>query len=151
MRLWSSLPGKMGEIGARGGNFSDYVDEHGLAEYFLFLGWVPDPENVLMACDMLAAPGFENNPWGRDIIEAYSLGKPVVATGKWDAFVKDGQTGLLSENFDADQFAEKIIRLADDRERLKQMGAAGQKNINDICSPPDRARDLLDVWYSLAR
>jgi glycosyltransferase involved in cell wall biosynthesis len=149
MRLWSSLPGKMGEIGARGGDFGDYVNDLGLTQYFKFPGWVPDPENLLASCDLLAAPGVENNPWGRDIIEACSLGKPVLATGTWDTFIKDGETGFLSENFDASQFAENLLYLADDRDRLKRMGEAGQKNITKLCSPPDRAHDLLKVWRSL--
>jgi glycosyltransferase involved in cell wall biosynthesis len=149
MKLWSSLPGKLGEIGRSGGSFEDYVTEEGLAEFFLFLGWVPAPEEVLSACDMLAAPGFENNPWGRDIIEAYSQGKPVIATGSWDIFVKNGQTGLLAENFDADEFAENILELEKDRSKLRQMGESGQRNIFSLCSPHDRARDLQELWISL--
>ncbi|MBT4703484.1 MAG: glycosyltransferase, partial [Rhodospirillaceae bacterium] len=59
MRLWPSLPGKLGETAARGGDFKDYVEALGLGDYFLFLGWVPNPEQVLAACDALAAPGYE--------------------------------------------------------------------------------------------
>ncbi len=150
MRLWSSLPGKLGEIAARGGNFEDYVKDLGLADLFLFLGWVPNPESVLAACDLLAAPGFDNNPWGRDIIEAYSLGRPVIATGRWDKFVKDGQTGLLAADFEAGKFARDILLLADDRKKLGQMGEAGRRNIASLCSPHDRAHDLQKLWQSVA-
>jgi glycosyltransferase involved in cell wall biosynthesis len=151
MALWPSLPGDLGEVGAKGGTFKDYVRNRGLEHLFLFLGWVPDPERVLAACDILAAPGFENNPWGRDIIEAYALGKPVIATGTWDTFVKNGRTGLLTENFEAEKFARDILHLSSDRDRLKHMGETGKKNITTLCSPPDRARDLLELWQSAAR
>lgn len=149
MRLHSSLPGKLGQIGARGGNFEDFVREMGLGHFFLFLGWVPEPERVLAACDLLAALSTEDNPWGRDIIEAYSLGKPVIATGKWDIFVKDGQTGLLADGFDADKFAGELLRLCNDRESLRQMGEAGRRNISSLCNPTDRGRDLQELWRTL--
>jgi len=150
MRLGPSLPGKLGETAARGGDFKDYVEALGLGDYFLFLGWVPNPEQVLAACDALAAPGYENNPWGRDIIEAFSLGKPVIATGHWDTFVKNGETGLLAETFDASKFARDILRLAEDRSKLRDMGEAGRRNINSLCNPPARARDLQQLWQSVA-
>lgn len=150
MRLWPSLPGKLGETAARGGDFKDYVEALGLGDYFLFLGWVPNPEQVLAACDALAAPGYENNPWGRDIIEAFSLGKPVIATGHWDTFVKNGETGLLAENFDAGKFARDILRLAEDRSKLRDMGEAGRRNINSLCNPSARAHDLQQLWRSVA-
>ncbi len=150
MRLWSSLPGRLGEFGAQGKDFSDYVKSLGLENLFLFLGWVADPERVLAACDMLAAPAYGNNPWGRDIIEAYSLGKPVIATGTWNGFVKNGQTGLLAEKFEAGKFAVDILSLANNRIYLKEMGEAGRLNIASLCSPPDRARDLQALWQSVA-
>ncbi|MDA1100696.1 MAG: glycosyltransferase family 4 protein, partial [Proteobacteria bacterium] len=150
MRLHSSLPGRLGQIGAQGGDFEDFVGELGLGDFFLFLGWVPEPERVLAACDLLAAPSTENNPWGRDIIEAYSLGKPVIATGKWDVFVKNGQTGLLADGFEADKFARDLLRLCDDRESLRRMGEAGRRNISSLCNPIDRARDLQAHWQSVA-
>jgi glycosyltransferase involved in cell wall biosynthesis len=151
MRLWPSLPGKLGEIGAKGGDFKDYINELGLADFFLFLGWVSNPESVLVACDALAAPAFGNNPWGRDIIEAYSFGKPVIATGTWDTFVKNGRTGLLAETFDAKEFANEILLLVSDRARLKRMGETGRQNIAMLCSPLDRARDLAELWQSVAQ
>jgi glycosyltransferase involved in cell wall biosynthesis len=149
MKLWSSLPGRMGRIGNEGGTLQDYVSELGLDSFFHFTGWVPEPDRVLAACDMLAAPSFGNNPWGRDIIESYSLERPVMATGNWNGFVKHAQTGLLADIFDPEKFAKDILRLADDRSALKKMGEVGRQNIVEVCSPVDRAHDLQNIWQSL--
>jgi len=146
MTLRHGFPGRLGELGAQGGTLADYVNEVGLGDMFLFLGWVPDPEGVLAACDLLAAPGTENNPWGRDIIEAYSAGKPVLAVGAWDRFVQHGITGILHPKFEAAEFANDITALLDDREALKRMGLAGQQNILDLCSPAASAAGLLEFW-----
>ncbi len=150
MRLWPSLPGALGAVAARGGDFEAYVNDLGLAEFFHFLGWVPDPEQVLSACDLLAVPSMENNPWGRDVIEALSLGKPVLATGEWDGFIKDGETGLLAANFEAENFADELLNLFDDRAKLDYWGETGRRHIASICSPPDRAHDLQELWHSVA-
>lgn len=151
MRLWRSLPGNLGNLASRGGDFEDYVKELGLADQFLFLGWVPDPGRVFAACDLVGVPGYLNDPWGRDIIEAYSHSRPVIATGSWDLFVKNNQTGILVEHFDAREFAQAIVLLSEDRGKLKRMGEAGQKNIASLCSPRDRARDLQELWQTLAQ
>lgn len=150
MRLWRSLPGELGIVAAQGGDFETYVANLGLSKFFLFLGWVPDPEQVLSACDLLAVPSMENNPWGRDVIEALSLGKPVLATGEWDGFVKDGETGLLAADFDANRFADELLGLFDDRAKLEHWGETGRRNITALCSPPDRARDLQELWRAVA-
>lgn len=146
MTLRHGLPGRLGELGTQGGTLADYVNEIGLGNMFLFLGWVPDPEGVLAACDLLAAPGMENNPWGRDIIEAYSAGKPVLAVGTWDRFVRHGVTGVLHATFDAAEFATDIAALAGDKETLKRMGSAGRENILMLCSPASSAAKLLEFW-----
>ena len=53
------------------------------------------PKEVLKMADVLIRLTRRNDPWGRDIIEALAFGKPVIATGTWDGFVKHYQNGFL--------------------------------------------------------
>ena len=92
MTLPKYLAGKLGDIGRQGGSLADYAKFQGVADMFLFLGHVPDPERVLAAAGLLIKPTRESNPWGRDFIEALAAGKPVASFGTYSKFVEDGKT-----------------------------------------------------------
>ena len=146
MALTGSMPGLLGELGRRGGSLSDFVAARGRSDMFQFLGHVSDPESVLAACDVLAKPTRENNPWGRDTLEALALGKPVLTCGRYAVFVEDGITGVLQAEFDADRLAESIMRLEDDRALARRMGEAGRIRVRALCDGRGRAEDLRAVW-----
>ena len=146
MALTGSMPGLLGEIGRRGGTLQDFAAARGQSSMFLFLGHVPDPESVLAACDALAKPTRESNPWGRDILEALALGKPVLTCGRYSKFVEDGVTGILQPEFDASMLAEAIMRLDADRGLARRMGDAGRERVRALCDGDARAADLLAAW-----
>lgn len=150
MALTRSLPGELGAVARRGGTLVDYAKARGVEDMFLFLGHVKTPEAVLAACDALAKPTRENNPWGRDILEALAAGLPVFSVGRDETFVETGITGFLQPEFDRDALADEIVRLADDRGACVRMGAAGRERVLKLCDGPARAADLLEVWQSTA-
>ncbi|MEE9210492.1 MAG: glycosyltransferase family 4 protein [Kiloniellales bacterium] len=151
MSLSRSLPGALGKIGRRGGSLKEYVDSRGVGDMFLFLGHVSEPERVLSGCDALAKPTREDNPWGRDILEAFASGKPVLSVGRWDRFVEAGKTGILQRRFNAHALARELVELADDRERCAVMGATGRERVRRLCNGPDRAAELFAVWENVRR
>ena len=69
----------------------------GVAHACRFLGWRADIElvNLYKISDVVCLPS-RNEPFGISILEAWSAGKPVVASkcGGPDEFVWDGVTGL---------------------------------------------------------
>lgn len=146
MALPRSSPGELGRVARRGGTLSDYVTGCGLSDMFLFLGHVAEPERVLAACDALANPTREDNPWGRDILEAMAAGKPVITVGTYDRFVTDGETGLIRPSYDSKLFADDILKLADQPDLGTRLGLAAQERVRDLCYGPLRASELLDVW-----
>ena len=54
------------------------------------LSFTFDIYRELMSFDIYVRPDLSGNPWGRDIIEAMALKKPVVATGNSEFFIKNG-------------------------------------------------------------
>jgi len=112
---------------------------------------VDEPERVLVACDAVARPSRDNNPWGRETIEALAAGKPVVATGTYDRFVEDGVTGLLQADYVPEVYASALTRLADDRTFCARLGGEGQRRVATLCNGPARAADLLGIWTAAAR
>lgn len=146
MTLTGSMPGLLGEIGRRGGGLEEFIAARGQSPMFQFLGHVSDPESVLAGCDALVKPTRENNPWGRDTLEALALGKPVLTCGRYDKFVEDGVTGILQPEFAAASLASAIMRLDDDRRLARRMGDAGRDRVRALCDGDARAADLLAVW-----
>lgn len=150
MQLPRSLPGPLGQIAREGGSLADYAAQRGVTEMFAFLGHVENPESVLSSSDALIKPTREANPWGRDIIEALAMARPVITLGSWDGFVRQGETGILHSTYDAEKLAAEISALSDDRAKSCIMGKNGQQRISDLCNPSDRATDLADFWHDVA-
>jgi glycosyltransferase involved in cell wall biosynthesis len=150
MTLAGRPTGRLGELATQGGSLADWAAERGVADMFLFLGHVPDPERVLAACDVLAKLSREDAPWGRDVIEAMAQGRAVLATGSWEGYVANGATGVLQTPFDAAAAAQTLIGLAEDRARTRAMGEAGRARIRKLCDGPARASDLAATWREAA-
>jgi len=146
MALRGRLPGELGRIARRGGSLADYAAARGVGDMFLFLGHVAEPETVLAACDVLAKPTREDNPWGRDILEGLAAGRPVVSIGRYDRFVESGATGILLAEYTDTAFAEALLRLDADRALAKRLGAGARARVAALCDGPARANDLLAVW-----
>ena len=113
---------------------------------FVFPGHVGEPERVLVAGHMMVRPSRNNDPWGRETLEALAAGKPVISTGTYDRFVEDGVTGRLFAEYETAAFASAIERFADDRALCARLGAAGRRRVETLCNGPARTEDLLGVW-----
>lgn len=91
------------------------------------VGYVPDPVPYFHVMDVLAFPTHREG-FGEVALEAAAAGKPVVttnATGAVDGVV-DGVTGIVVPVGDATAMAAALLRIINDPESAKRMGAAGQ-------------------------
>ena len=146
------LPGRLGKLKRQGLTFPDFIRERGLEGMFVFLGHISDPERVYVSCDIVIKPSREEaGPWGRDIIEGMSHGKPVITVGTWNRFVETGVTGFLQRDFDPVAMAHEICRLADSPEVCRALGRNARARIADLCDPECRARELQMVWLRAVR
>jgi glycosyltransferase involved in cell wall biosynthesis len=150
MALSPSLPGELGATARRGGDLADYAKDRGVGDMFMFLGHVPDPERVLSACDVLVKPTRESNPWGRDILEAMAMAKPVISCGTYNTFVINSETGYLLKEYEAADFAARIIELADNPGKAEAMGARARGVVGEKCNGRDKAAELMRIWKAAA-
>jgi glycosyltransferase involved in cell wall biosynthesis len=101
--------------------------ELGLGERTRFTGFVSDEErDAILAETRVCVCPSEKEGWGLTVIESNTLGTPVVATdadGLRDS-VRDGETGFLVENLDAEGFAKRIAQLLEDDELATRMSTA---------------------------
>ncbi len=114
-------------------------------------GHTANPERALAAGHMLLQVRRKANPWGREIIEAMTLGLPVVAVGTYQGVVQHGKTGFLVPEFQPDLIADCIVRLRDENALRHRMGEAAAKRAarffgRGICSAQMAAlyREILD-------
>ncbi len=83
----------------------------------------------LANCNLLVFPSLWHEPLSRVLIEAASIGKPIIATntGGTEDIIKDRETGLLS-NVDVNEFSKKLSKLLSDpalRRRLARNARQG--------------------------
>ena len=102
---------------------------------------------VLSTADIFVLPSLsEARP--RTIIEAMSLGVPVVASdaGGIPSLVTDGQTGLLARTGDAASLAHAIDRLVVSADLRQRLGEAGRAYVARECRADRTAAEYLAVY-----
>lgn len=112
------------------------TEELGLTEQVSFLGKVSEERKLeLLAESWCALQPSQVEGWGITVIEANTVGTPVIASrvnGLQDSVV-DGNTGILVELKNVDQFANAMITITKDaeyRERLSQNAIIWARNFD---------------------
>ncbi len=108
--------------------------ELGVADRVVLTGFRPDPARVMAASDLVVHSSTSPEPFGRVIVEAMLVGRPVVAAraGGPLEIIDDGRTGWLTEPGDDVALADRIDacrRDPDGRDRVARAGreaAAGR-------------------------
>ena len=104
----------------------------GLKENVRFLGKEPNIFDLIRVFDAFILPsvGYEDFP--NVILEAMSMGKPVIGTkvAGIPEQVLDGETGLLAEPADAGALAGAVLRLLSDAQARAEMGRKGRERFD---------------------
>lgn len=122
------------------------VDRENLGHLVRFPGYVDRPIDALAACHVLVKLTRQNNPWGRDIIEAMAVGRPVVTIGSYQKFVSDGVNGFVDTAFDAEKVAHALVRLREDPDLRGRMGAAAKARAAELFGPEKRAAEMARIF-----
>lgn len=111
-------------------------NELGLADRIVFTGFRDDVRDIMSAMDVMVHASIFPEPFGCVLIEAMAEERPVVATagGGVSEIVEDGVTGLLVPPRDVEAMAEAITTIFRDRNRAREMGAAGLRRVSESFS-----------------
>lgn len=100
------------------------IAQAGIGDIMQIHAHTETPEAQMAAMHCVIRPDASGSPWGRDIIEAMSLGRPVLATGDSDVFVKPGGNGWLVPAGACRALAEQLCALACAAPVLEDAGRA---------------------------
>ena len=104
------------------------AEEYGVK--LILMGFRNDVVEICKSCDIFVFPS-KREGLPVSVMEAMAAGLPIVCSdvrGNVD-LVKDGENGFLCKATDADEFAEKIRKLVDDKSLLLEMGIKGKETI----------------------
>ena len=119
----------------------------GIGESVRLAGFLEDALSLINAADILVLPSLAE-PFGLVLIEAMSMGKPVIATnaGGPREIVKDGITGLLVPPADPVALGEAIVSLIIDEPWRIAMGDQGRRRFREKYTVAQMTAATLEIY-----
>lgn len=126
------------------------IKELGLQNKIQFVGHREDMKEVMATVDILVHPAI-NEPFGRVIIEAMALEKPVVAydCGGPREIIDNGETGFLVETKNYKALAKKVMNLVDNAGLREEMGKKGRKKVINKFGAKRYIKEMEKIFESL--
>ena len=115
-----------------------------------FIGVRRDVPQLLAAADYLVFPSTVAH-FARPVIEASAMGKPVIASdiGGPRELVRDGETGLLVPPSDDAALAGAMLRLIEDPDGARRLGANGTLFAQEQFDAQKNVRRVITLYESL--
>ncbi len=116
-----------------------------------FAGWRKDAAQLIGACDAMVLPTRGSEGLPKAIIEAMAQSVPVIGTtvGGTPELISDGEDGYLVEPNSAEAIASAISQIASNPERLKSLGIAAKKKIQESFSVTRTADETIELYSQL--
>jgi glycosyltransferase involved in cell wall biosynthesis len=104
--------------------------QHNLTKHLTFITNLPDFRSAIRAMDIFCLPSLMQG-LGTVMLEAMSLGRPVIATGVGGitSIVRHDETGLVVPASDSDALAQRMIELIHDPIRARAIGSAARQQV----------------------
>ncbi len=124
------------------------IAAEGLDRHVILTGARRDVAACMDAMDVVIHSSIRAEPFGRVLIEAMALGRPLIAPrlGGPCEIVADGETGILVPPRDAAALAEAIATLVADRPRCAAMGRAARERVDRMFDIRHHVRAIEQVF-----
>ena len=129
---------------------SDLVDRLGLKGSVLFTGFQMDVRRIIATFDVAVLPSFFEG-MGRVLLEAMTMGKPVVASsvGGIPDLVHHGKTGFLVTPGSVSELKSGLLTLIRNKALAKEMGEEGRMRISEEFSAGRMAQSIEKLYREL--
>ncbi len=123
----------------------------GISHDTIFLGFRQNIAEYINIMDVVLHCSTRPEPFGRVIIEAMSLAKPVVAAnyGAVPELIENNVSGIIVPNIDINRFVEATITLLKDRPKAQAIGYAARKRVEQIFNLENHVHNIKKIYESL--
>jgi glycosyltransferase involved in cell wall biosynthesis len=124
------------------------IEQLGLTSRIRMMGFRDDLLNVFRSLDVFAIPSVEGDTIPQVLMQALSMGVPVVSTtvGSIPDVVIEGETGFVVAPRDGMALAERILQLCEDAVLRARMGTNGRTLVKRSYSI-DKMLDRMEAVY----
>jgi len=142
----------VGGVHRRGVEYAERLRERiaapDLAGHVVLTGARRDVLACMDAMDVVLHTSIDREPFGRVLIEAMAVGRPVIAPREGGplVIVADGETGLLVPPRDPDALAAGIVELLSDSSRRLAMGRAARARVEKVFGIREHVRAVEGVF-----
>lgn len=129
------------------------IREHRLQDNIIFTGYQSCVADFVNATDVVVHASVLPEPFGRVLIEAMALGKPLVGArdGAVPEIIVEGETGLMFTPDDPTDLARCIRQLLRDPETAKRMGTAGYRRLQQQFSIGSNIKKTTAIYDKVFR
>lgn len=115
-----------------------------------FTGFVDDITSIYNAIDLLVLPS-QKEPFGRVLIEAMAMGKPVIASRSGGAVevVEDGVSGILFTTDDCEELKNAILKIINNKDFACKIGNNGKERVSKLFSIEKHVKKIQDIYEEL--
>lgn len=128
------------------------VEDFGLRDKIYFLGFVKDQYSFFNTIDINTLTSLsESFPYA--ILEGAIMKKPIISTdvGGLSQLIQQDNNGYLIEVGDSENLANKINILANDKDKLKDMGENLYNKVRDNFSSDSMAKEHVKIYEEIIR
>jgi glycosyltransferase involved in cell wall biosynthesis len=129
------------------------INKYDLEDRIHFLGHLKDPLPYYRLFDVFVLPSGEPEPFGGVIMEAMSMGLPVIGSnaGGTTEQIANDWNGYLFENQDANDLAQKLELFLNEKDKLKLFGSRSIKRIEENFSLEIHEEKVLRLYDEILK
>lgn len=131
--------------------FDSLIKKYSLEERIHFLGHLDDPLSFYGLFDVFVLPSGEPEPFGGVIIEAMSLGLPVIGSnvGGTKEQIADAWNGFLFENQNPKHLLEKLEYFLNHKDELKLFGQRSIERVQQNFTLEIHKEKILNLYQNV--
>ncbi len=132
---------------------SALIKKYQLEDRIHFLGHLANPLPYYKLFDVFVLPSGEPEPFGGVIMEAMSLGLPVIGSnaGGTTEQIENTQNGYLFENKNAEDLADKIGLFLNDPSSIKLFGKCSKERVEKYFSLELHQENILNLYENILK
>lgn len=127
------------------------INEHNLEKNIIFTGYQSNVANYINLMDIVIHASVEPEPFGRVLIEAMALKKPLIGAraGAVPEIIVENVTGLTFTPDNSSELASCTMQLLDEPDKATQMGKLGYQRLVQEFHIRANVQRTMEVYDSL--